>query len=109
MTRAFSAGSVVPEVSSPSDKLKPKRKSIVHQMVAEVETEMHPEEEERMGGVPSISILSRHPDLSRKPPETPVKRIRLLERTMVDQISPGINPYGLSALPGRPGSQASGS
>ncbi|CAJ1327725.1 unnamed protein product [Effrenium voratum] len=35
-------------VSSPSDKLKPKRKSIVHQMVAEVETEMHPEEEEEL-------------------------------------------------------------
>ena len=32
-----------------------------------------------------MSILSRDPNLSTKPPQTQGKRIRLLERTMVDK------------------------
>ena len=35
--------------------------------------------------LPSICILSRDPSLSRKPPETQRKRIRFLERTMVEK------------------------
>ena len=35
-------------------------------------------------GVPSMSILSRDPDLSRKPPELRENRL-LLERTMVEK------------------------
>ena len=36
-------------------------------------------------GIPSISILSRDPNPSRKPPETQEKRIRCLKRTMVEK------------------------
>ena len=43
-------------------------------------------------GETSISILSRDPDLSRKPPETQGKRIRFLERTMVETNGTGIKP-----------------
>ena len=38
------------------------------------------------------SIVSRDPNLSRKPPETQEKRIRFLKRRMVEQNGKGINP-----------------
>ena len=42
--------------------------------------------------VASMSILSRDPDLSRKPSEAHGKRIRFLERRLVEKNGPGINP-----------------
>ena len=41
--------------------------------------------ETQIPGVPSISNISRESNLSRKPPEIQGKRIRFLERTMVEK------------------------
>ena len=42
--------------------------------------------------LPSISILSKDPNLSRKTSGNPRKRIRFLKRTMVEKSGKGINP-----------------
>ena len=44
-------------------------------------------------GVFSISILSRDPNLSRKPPETHGKRIRFSDRRMAEKNGQGMDPY----------------